>query len=658
MEFENPLGPDIKIQTIFEYNIDDFSKEEIELIKRYWENYIENFRYSQINSNLLTISQPRRIEINDELKNGLEELEKKDLAINNTLRLRSYIYYEKFIDNKLNNIMLLCRLLNYIEEYHKTHIGDPFGNDFFERIPIGPRDKAHFLLLLLKDLDLIYFYTDLLTGNLISLDLTSNGRYITSGFCPFWDFKTLIKLANDTKERFLFESYNNIRVRITVYNIEGIKTYPDWLPSNEILYFRIDFTDEDPEQKKPIFSIHNRTGLFEEILSLSDLETRIEISPFLKYNFNNYVLEFVYPVPSYFYYNNFKEKIKGNYDYSRVSCKDLINFIFFDHLDQIHRMEFSHRNLENIEFRSNNGSLLNVREKVNNFMGINLNAIDLPNLVIVFPIKSFKILEPIFKEINGKKFVELRWNVEKEYLPSFRCKTKINGIYYDIPPEGLKKEIEDLNQGEFIIKIQWCGDSEFFPLDTELASVAYKNQYYQPSTTDDKEIKRRFFTFLKRKDLFIQEIGGETYSNLKEEVAKLKEKCGQRIKAEDCERCERSTSKICLTKLFSYSLGKEVLPHCGHELADCYWISENEGNAIVLKATDMNRKRQYMDALSQIIDLSQNYAVKIIFFGNNKRTSRKFISNALHLCKTNKKQFIEFNQDNLIQILYFFKKSI
>ncbi|KKM88107.1 hypothetical protein LCGC14_1262050 [marine sediment metagenome] len=510
---------------------------------------------------------------------------------------------------------------------------------------------------MLNDLELIYFNIDLLTRNLIYIDITAKGRERTSGFCPFWNFKTLMKFINETNKRFLFESYRNICVRIVVHNREGIKKLPETYPLNEILYFRIDFTGEDPEQKESIFSIHNRIGLFEEILPFSDLETRIEINPFLKYNYNNYIFEFLYPVPPYFYYSNFKEKIKGNYDCSRVLSKDLINFIFFDHLDQIRGMEFSHRNLENIEFRCKDGSLLNVRERVNNFMGINLNAFDQPNLVIVFPIKSFKFPVPTFEEIDGKKFIELRWDIDKRYLTSFRCKTEINGIYYDIPQKGLKKEIKDLNQGEFVIKIQWCGDSELYPLDTELTSVVYKNQYYQPSTTEDEYIKKKVFPFLKAKELFKQVIGRKTYSNLQKEFVKLKEKCAQGIKAEDCERCERSTNKTCLTKVFSYSLGKEVLPHSGHELADCYWISANEGHAIILKATDMKTKRQYNDAHMQVNELSQRNTVKIIFFANNKSTSRTFIALALNLCKTTKKRFIEFNKDDLIQILYSYKKT-
>jgi len=99
-----------------------------------------------------------------------------------------------------------------------------------------------------------------------------------------------------------------------------------------------------------------------------------------------------------------------------------------------------------------------------------------------------------------------------------------------------------------------------------------------------------------------------------------------------------------------------VLPHCGAELADCYWISENEGNAIVIKAANMKTKNQYMDPLSQIINLTQRNTVKRIFFANNKPTSRQFLSDSLNLCKANKKQFIVFNKDDLIQILYFYKK--
>ena len=170
------------------------------------------------------------------------------------------------------------------------------------------------------------------------------------------------------------------------------------------------------------------------------------------------------------------------------------------------------------------------------------------------------------------------------------------------------------------------------------------------------EILKKFFPFLKPISTFKQEISQKNYSILQVKLEKMKEKCAQGISGKDCENCLLSSSKLCLTKIFSHSLGKEVLPHCGAELADCYWISENEGNAIVLKATNMNTQKQYADAFMQITDLAQRNTVKTIFFANNKSTSNQFFSKALSLCKANNKQFISFNKDELIQFLYFYEE--
>lgn len=170
------------------------------------------------------------------------------------------------------------------------------------------------------------------------------------------------------------------------------------------------------------------------------------------------------------------------------------------------------------------------------------------------------------------------------------------------------------------------------------------------------EILKKIFPFLKPISTFKQEISQKKYSILQVKLEKMKEKCAQGISGKDCENCLLSSSKLCLTKIFSHSLGKEILPHCGAELADCYWISENEGNAIVLKATNMNTQKQYADAFMQITDLAQRNTVKTIFFANNKSTSNQFFSKALSICKANKKQFISFNKDELIQFLYFYEE--
>ena len=169
-------------------------------------------------------------------------------------------------------------------------------------------------------------------------------------------------------------------------------------------------------------------------------------------------------------------------------------------------------------------------------------------------------------------------------------------------------------------------------------------------------IIKKFFPFLKPTHTFKQDVGQEECFIFQKKLRKLKEKCAQGVSASDCETCEKIPSKICLTKIFSYHLGKEVLPHCGTELADCYWISENDGFAIVIKGANMNTKNQYMDSFSQINDLTQRNTVKTIFFANNKSTSNQFLIQTLNLCKANKKQFIVFNKDELIQFLYFYEK--
>ena len=86
MDFEDHINSNFKTKTIFEYDIDDFSKEEIKIIKIYWKKYLKNLRYLHSNLNILEIPQPRRIEISDELRNGFEQLDKKNLVINNGLR--------------------------------------------------------------------------------------------------------------------------------------------------------------------------------------------------------------------------------------------------------------------------------------------------------------------------------------------------------------------------------------------------------------------------------------------------------------------------------------------------------------------------------------------------------------------------------------------
>ena len=467
-----------------------------------------------------------------------------------------------------------------------------------------------------------------------------------------------MKYVEKIKEKFLHEEYVNIRVRIVVHNRECVEEKkPIYQNSSEILYFRIDFTNEKCCKKEPVFSLNKRVGLFEEIIRFEDVEKKIEGRPFLKYNFGKYCLDFVYPIPFYYYFSQFKEKIKSGFECSRVSCDDLINFIFFDHFGHFHGIEFSHRTVENIEFLCEEGSLLNASEKINEFIDYNLIDLDKPGFTIVIPIKSFKILEPIYQEIEGKKYVKMQWNADNAYQSAIRCKVSINGNNYNIPTEGKRIEIKNLNQVEFLITLQWKGNPDLVQLDTILKITKPGNKYYQLiERTNDDSIKKRFFSFLKPKEMFEKDIEPERYIQLQKSLGEIKEKCGRGVTASDCEVCEKEMNKLCLTKLFAYHLGIHVLPHCGSELADCYWISENKGFAIVLKTTNLNTENQYSNPFRQINRLTQRSTVKSIFFANTKSTAVIFKTDALNLCISRVKDFIEFKKHELIQMLYFYEK--
>ena len=117
MDFEEQTKKAFEIKTIFKYDISNFSEGEIEVIQVYCKDFKKDIENSNGYLNINKIHQPRGIDINDKIKKGLELLGKKDLVIYNGHRLRTYIYYEKLINNKPNTIILLCKLLKFTDNF-------------------------------------------------------------------------------------------------------------------------------------------------------------------------------------------------------------------------------------------------------------------------------------------------------------------------------------------------------------------------------------------------------------------------------------------------------------------------------------------------------------------------------------------------------------
>ena len=254
-------------------------------------------------------------------------------------------------------------------------------------------------------------------------------------------------------------------------------------------------------------------------------------------------------------------------------------------------------------------------------------------------------------------FEEISENFFSNEIPGW-CREKFEKWVFD----NYKDKDFDLYQPPMIYRLP-CFPKTYLKLRSRIQEVLNNIKHLLLSKSETSinlkraEILKKFFPFLRPVSTFKREIGQKEYSTLQIKLEKIKEKCAQGISRQDCENCLHSSNKLCLTKIFSHPLGKEVLPHCGAELADCYWISENEGNALVLKTTHMNTQKQYADAFMQITDLTQRNTVKTIFFANNKSTSNQFFSKALSICKANNKQFIPFNKDELIQFFHYYEET-
>ncbi len=177
------------------------------------------------------------------------------------------------------------------------------------------------------------------------------------------------------------------------------------------------------------------------------------------------------------------------------------------------------------------------------------------------------------------------------------------------------------------------------------------------SEESDFQIKQKYFSLSKEFNIFLRDIGDKNYSTYTEKLMRLKEQCKAHITKQECLDCFRELGRLCLTKLFAFCRGKSVLSHCGEELSDCYWISENEGYALVLKATDLNTKPVYSGAFQQIVALGKIDSIKVIFFANNHPTSNQFLDDSLNYCITKIKHFIVVELSDLIQILYNYENT-
>ncbi len=482
------------------YSKEDFREEELKLIKVYCDS-LSN-RISHNDKHLLfenKILKPKNLSLEGDLEYGFNLLKEKRMTIENGLCFRTYLYYEEYLTGKLEYTNNLCKLIEAIMR-NEAEIKNPnttffsFIGNYYHR----PLLKTYFLAYILNDLGYIQisfglsdyvrkdyrYYQDLKI-----YEITDKCRDFYRDICPLQRFKELINYIKRLKEKYLFESYSNIQVRITALVRDSF-----W----EIIYIRFDFTNEKTLIKKPRYNYPNKeVVLFEEIIEFEKLINCFKVEgSLLTYNPAEFTFEFVYFIKFPSNFSRFKEFVKPTFHLQRIECKDPLNFIYFDLLESYlgGYCEFDFKEIIKKEFRDDSTKVIkNSTEVINEFMGYNLNSLSLPFIIIVYPIKSFEILNIVLGENIDKK-IKITWTVNPDYDTYFRCKTTINGIQYEIPKEGFDIAINENSPRSFPCDVQWNGKSDLVSSDEILATVGIKNPHYkEKSIKDYKALKGKVF---------------------------------------------------------------------------------------------------------------------------------------------------------------------
>ncbi|MBD3215727.1 MAG: hypothetical protein GF311_24155 [Candidatus Lokiarchaeota archaeon] len=463
------------------------------------------------------------------------------------------------------------------------------------------------------------------------------------------------------------EDLDNLGKEFGVYNIikESHKKFPfkfNFVKARFMLYLSIHYINLDNYQK----SSHYLSQSEKYFTNLSNSK-----------NIPSYNKEII------IYYNSittilesFTQRIKtlkneNNITTLNQELREEVSKVAFKHRTMDIKIENIKRSIESFRFNKRNLNQLRIESPLNfcplppPITSIYIRSITAKKKI--YPWNSKLELVPLFKSIQlsekYQQFEIIQKFARKErkycYILEFEQSDLIDVFKY--------KPVFKAGKNQFRIDIRSNGfygnrvihfklkPNDICLVGIELELLVKDLEIHINQNISDLALKQRFFPFLNKKDTFIEEIDHDYCSELGKEINTIKEKCSRNASGKDCEACFNIPTKICLTKLFSKPLGLDILPHSGSELADCYWISENEGYAVVLKATKLNTTKQYSDPYMQVSQLSQKRTVKIIFFANSRTTSRQFLSEALNLCEANNKRFIIFSKDELIQFLHNYK---
>ena len=475
------------IESFLDYSRDDFTEEELKVLKRTFDSFTDQLSHLEghLMFHLDKIPIPNQVFIENSLRKGLDALERKNLAMNNTLRTRAYLYYEAFNDKKSKYSYFLCKFLELMRKNVRGMLKPDFfySNLFIERYHCGGFTHLDimFLVFLLYDLEFIEMDYNLPNGinpylflkeHVEIYGLTNKGTNFYRKYCPLRYFKKFVDYIEKLKDKYLFEGYSNLRVRIVAFNRESF---------SEIIYFRLDFTSEETRFNEPRYSLNEgeRVVLFEEIIDFNEFIHQIVLNGFLYYKSGENEYQFTHSIKFPIFFSEFKEIVKPSSIIERFKCETQINFVYFELLEQ-NVFKFSYDNIINKEFKDDLENIRNSTETINTYMGYNLNALCQPCIVITYPVEAFNIKKK-FNNSDEGEILKVWWSLSnKDYDGYFRNKILVEGNYKEIPPKGIELNVEEIKQDNFHCVVQWNGKSDLVRSDEKMFEMDIENPHYRP----------------------------------------------------------------------------------------------------------------------------------------------------------------------------------
>ncbi|KKN41904.1 hypothetical protein LCGC14_0718690 [marine sediment metagenome] len=247
------------------------------------------------------------------------------------------------------------------------------------------------------------------------------------------------------------ESHEKLEIKIVAIKREVVY---------EIFYTRIEFISEVGDIASYEVSKNDKIIGIQEIFNSENLTSRIENDDIgMFYKFNDFKLYFDGEIKD-LNIQCLKENIRIGSQNPYIFSNDQF-YLFFN--DNLYPQSYNKQGGEILKTRfynKKNDGVINGDEFFKKFMKVGFGVAMKPEIIIIFPIKSFKISHYQNERDIGKE-IRFNFKVNKDLGNSVYMIYKINdGIEKEIKPNKMSLPIKIPQRGNIYIKIYWNGSEE------------------------------------------------------------------------------------------------------------------------------------------------------------------------------------------------------